>query len=129
MKTDIDSMEQLAATTKRLSRLLLAIGGNRFELLMVAVQEERDFLLHAILLALAVAGFGLLAVMTLTAAIAVLGWPYSPPGVLATLAVLHGAVGFYLYRRLAHCLRDWHMLSTLLDQLRKDRAALEQTIS
>jgi uncharacterized membrane protein YqjE len=41
----------------------LAIGENRFELLMVEVQEERERLLHAIVLALGAAALGLLAGM------------------------------------------------------------------
>jgi uncharacterized membrane protein YqjE len=40
---------QLVETSKRLARRLLTIGENRFELLMVEVQEEHERLLHAIL--------------------------------------------------------------------------------
>lgn len=47
---------------------------NRLELLAVEVQEERERLLHALLLALGVAAFGLLAGLTLTAAVAVVLW-------------------------------------------------------
>ena len=71
---------QLAATSKRFARRLLTIGENRLELLMVEVQEERERLLHAILLALGVAAFGLLAGITLTAAIVIWLWAYSPGG-------------------------------------------------
>ena len=38
---------QLVELSKRLARRLLAIGENRFELLMVEVQEEHERLLHA----------------------------------------------------------------------------------
>ena len=115
-------------TAKRLARRLLTIGENRVELLMVEVQEERERLLHAILLALGVATFGLLAGMALTGALVVLLWPFSPLAVLLTLTGLYGAAGIYLYRRLTGLLRDWQTLSATLDQLRKDRACLEEAL-
>src|SRR5450756_2455156 len=55
METATVSFKQLATTSKHFARRLLTIGENRLELLMVEVQEERERLLHAILLALGVA--------------------------------------------------------------------------
>jgi uncharacterized membrane protein YqjE len=107
----------------------LTIGENRLELLTVEVQEERERLLHAFLLALGVAAFGLLASLTLTAAIVVLLWQYSPFAVLLTLTGLYGVAAVCLYRRLTLLLRDWQTLSATLDQLRKDRACLEKTLA
>ena len=92
---------------------------------MVEVQEERERLLYAILLALGVAAFGLLAGVTLTATIVVWLWAYSHVAVLLTLTGLYGAAGVCLYRRLTVILRDWKNLPATLDQLRKDRACLE----
>jgi uncharacterized membrane protein YqjE len=77
-------------------------------------------------LALGVAAFGLLAGMTLTAAIVVWLWAYTPMAVLLTLTGLYGAAGVYLYRRLTGLLHDWQTLSATLDQIRKDRACLEK---
>ena len=67
METASTDAGQLFETSKRLARRLLAIGENRFELLMVEVQDERERLLHAIVLALGVAALGLPAVRALTA--------------------------------------------------------------
>ena len=128
MEESTVSFKQLAATSKHFAQRLLTIGENRLELLTVEVQEERERLLHAILLALGVATFGLLAGITLTAAIVVLLWAYSPVAVLLTVTGLYGAAGVWLYRRLTRLLRDWHTLSATLDQLRKDRACLEKTL-
>jgi uncharacterized membrane protein YqjE len=128
METATGSFKQLAATSRRFAQRLLTIGENRLELLTVEVQEERERLLHAILLALGVAAFGLLASLTLTAAIVVLLWTWSPLAVLLTLTGLYGAAGVYLYRRLTGLLRDWQTLSATLDQLRKDRACLEKNL-
>ena len=129
METATVSFRELAANSKQFARRLLTIGENRLELLTVEVQEERERLLHAILLALGVAAFGLLASLTLTAAIVVLLWTWSPLAVLLTLTGLYGAAGVYLYRRLTGLLRDWQTLSATLDQLRKDRACLEKNLA
>lgn len=123
------SLGQLAATSRRFAQRLLIIGENRLQLLTVEVQEERERLLHALLLALGVAAFGLLATVTLTAAIVVGLWAWSPVAVLLILTGLYGAVGVYLARQLSVCLRDWHTFSATLDQLRKDRACLEDILA
>ena len=74
------------------------------------------------------AAFGLLAAITLTAAIVVLLWSYSPVAVLLTLAVIYGAAGVCLGRRLTGWLLDRQTLPASLDQLRKDRACLEKIL-
>jgi uncharacterized membrane protein YqjE len=127
METATGSFKQLATASRRFAERLVTIGENRLELLTVEVQEERERLLHAFLLALGVAAFGLLAGLTLTAAIVVLLWAY-PVAVLLTLTGLYGVVAVCLYWRLTGLLRDWQTLSATLDQLRKDRACLEKTL-
>ena len=122
------NFNQLATTSKQFARRLLTIGENRLELLTVEVQEERERLLHALLLALGVAAFGLLASLTLTATIVVLLWAYSPIAVLIVLTTLYAAACIWLCRQLTGLLRDWQTLSATLDQLRKDRACLEKTL-
>jgi uncharacterized membrane protein YqjE len=122
------SFTRLTTASRQVSRRLLTIGENRLELLAVEVQEERERLLHAFLLALAAAAFGLLAGFALSAAIVVLGWPYSHVAVLLALTGLYGAAAICLYWRLAGLLRDWQTLSASLDQLRKDRACLEKIL-
>jgi uncharacterized membrane protein YqjE len=129
MEESTVSFRQLATTSKHFARRLLTIGENRLELLTVEMQEERERLLHAILLAAGVAAFGLLAGITLTAAIVVGLWAYSPVAVLLTLTGLYGAAGVCLYRRLTGFLRDWRTLSASLDQLRKDRVCLEKILA
>jgi uncharacterized membrane protein YqjE len=123
------SRGQLVELSQRLARRLLAIGENRFELLMVEVQEERERLLHAIVLALGVSALGLLAGMALTGAIVVLLWELSRVAALLVLTGLYGAAAACLYRRLTRLLRDWQNLPATLDQLRKDRACLEKHLT
>jgi uncharacterized membrane protein YqjE len=123
------SFRQLAVSSKHFARRLLTIGENRLELLTVEVQEERERLLHAFLLALGVAVFGLLAGFTFTAAIVVGLWTWSPLAVLVILTIAYAAAGIFLWRRLTGLLRDWQTLSASLDQLRKDRACLEKILT
>jgi len=128
METASVRFKQLGATSKHIARRLLSIGENRLELLTLEVQEERERLLHAFLLALGVVAFGLLAGIALTGVVVVLFWDYSPVAALLTLTGLYGVAAVVLYRRLTGWLRDWQTLSATLDQLRKDRACLERTL-
>jgi uncharacterized membrane protein YqjE len=129
MNPDAHELMHLARTSKRLVRLLLAMGENRVELLRVALQEEQQHILQTILLALGMAVFGLLAGIAFTAAVAVLWWDYSPVGVLLSLAAVYVIAGLLLSLKLRRLLRDWRILSTLLDQLREDRASLEHSLA
>ena len=129
METSTVNLWQLATTSKKFVRRLATIGENRLELLAVEVQEERERLLRAFLLALGVAAFGLLAGIALTAAIAVLFWTWSPVAVLLILTGIYAAAGIFLYRQLTGLLRNWQTLSASLDQLRKDRTCLENFLA
>ncbi len=104
MEESAVSFSQLATTSKHLARQLSIIGENRLELLMVEVQQERERLLQAFHLALGVAAFGLLAGITLTAAIVVLFWAYSPVAVLLALTGLYGVAGACLSCHYPHLL-------------------------
>ena len=129
MEESTVSFKQMVATSRQVVRRLLTIGENRLELLAVEVQEEREHLLHALLLLLGVAAFGMLASFTLTAALVVLLWAWSPVTVLLTLTVFYVAAALWLYRRLSGLLREWQTLSASLDQLRKDRICLGKILS
>jgi uncharacterized membrane protein YqjE len=129
MEESTASFSQLAASSKQFARRLLIIGENRLELFAAELQEERERLLHALLLALGVAAFGLLAGIALTALVVVLFWSVSPAGVLLVMTVLYGAAAAFLYVRLTRLLRDWRTLSATLDQLQKDRACLEKLLA
>jgi uncharacterized membrane protein YqjE len=128
MEKSTGSFTELSVTWKSFARRLLTIGENRLELFAVEVQEGRQHLLQAVLMALAVAVLGLLACMTLTAAIVVSLWAWSPVAVLLILTGLYGAAGTYLCLRLNRLIRNWQTLPASLDQLRKDRACLEKVL-
>ncbi|HTI99899.1 MAG TPA: phage holin family protein [Dongiaceae bacterium] len=126
METRSSSFQQLAAAARQLVRRLVTIAENRIELVTLEVQEGRERLLHVLFLALAVAALVLLAGITLTAAMVIWLWPISPGAVLLVLAGVYGSTGGWLGWRLTQRLRDWQTLPATLDQLKKDRAALEQ---
>jgi uncharacterized membrane protein YqjE len=129
METATDNFVEFGASSKHFARRLLTIGENRLELLMVEVQEERERLLRAILLALGAAVFGFLAGLALTIAIVIWLWHLSPVVVLLTLTVLYAAITICLYRRFAALQRDWKILPSTLDQFRKDRICLEESLN
>lgn len=128
MEPTANGFDRIGAASKRLANRLLTIGENRIELLVVEIQEERERLLHAFLLALGIATFGLLAGLTFTAAIVVLLWAFSPLAVLLTLTCLYGAAAVCFCRLFAGLRRDTKSVSASLDQLRKDRACLEKIL-
>jgi uncharacterized membrane protein YqjE len=121
--------EPLAETSKRFARRLLTIGGNRIELLMVELQEERVRLLQAILLALGVGALGLLAGLLFSGAIVLLLWNFSPMAVLLGLGSLYAAAAGWFYARLTRLLRDWENLPATVEQLRKDCACWERHLT
>jgi uncharacterized membrane protein YqjE len=129
METSSVSFGQLGRISKHFARRLLVIGENRLELLALEIQEERERQLHSILLVFGVAAFGLLAGITLTAAIVIGLLVYSPVVVLLSLTVLYAATGICLWRRLIRGLRNWQTLSATLDQLQKDRLCLEKILA
>ena len=126
MEQATGNMGQLVDSSKRFARSLFTVGENRLELLMVEVQEERERLLHAMLLMLGVAGFCFLALLALNVAIVVLLWDRSPVAVMLGLVGLYAVSSVWLYRRLTQRLNDWKVLSATLDQLRKDWACLKK---
>jgi uncharacterized membrane protein YqjE len=129
METTPGSFNHLATISKQFARRLAVIGENRLELLMVEVQEGRERLLLAFLLALGTAVFGLLAGLTFTAVIAYSLWGWSPLGALLILTAVYGAAGFHLYRRLSALLQKWQTIPASLEQLRKDRECLEKILA
>jgi uncharacterized membrane protein YqjE len=128
MEPAADNCGSFGTSSKHFARRLLTIGENRLELLMLEVQEERERLLRAILLALGVAVFAFLAGVALNVALVVVLWHLSPVAVLLVLTGLYSASAICLYRRFTTLLHDWKTLPATLDQLRKDRVCLEKTL-
>jgi uncharacterized membrane protein YqjE len=120
---------RLSAGPKRFARHLLAAGGNRLELFVLEMEEERRHFVEVLMLALGVAVLGLLAVMGLTAAAVVLFWQTSPITVLLALGAGYGLGAFFLHRRLLFVQQDWKTLSATLEQLQKDGECLKKILA
>ena len=124
-----DTFKEFSLATKQIGQRLLNIGENRLELLLVEIQEERDRLFRAILLALGIAAFGLLAGVALTLGVAVLLWDHSPAVVLLVLTIVYVGVASFLFTRLARLQNNWKPLPATLHQLKEDHKCLAQTLS
>jgi uncharacterized membrane protein YqjE len=108
---------------RQVAQRMLVIAENRFQLLMVEAQEERE----RILLALGAAAFGLLAGVVITILIAVALWDHSPVIALLVMAALYTLAAGIFYGRLVRLWRDWQTFPETLGQLKKDRECLEKT--
>ena len=129
METPSDNGSCLGDTAKRVAQRMMVIFENRFHLLLVEAQEERERVLLAVWLALGAAAFGLLAGVALTILIAVALWDHSPVIVLTVLTAVYTVSAIFLCGRLVRLQRDWQTLPGTLDQLKKDRACLEKTFN
>jgi uncharacterized membrane protein YqjE len=109
---------------KRILYRLLAIGENRFLLLLAEIEEERNRLLDTLVLAVVMAGLALLGAMAWSAALVLLFWPISPVGTLLLLGALYLLAAGLICWRMASRPRQPQVFCATLDQLKKDRACL-----
>jgi uncharacterized membrane protein YqjE len=128
MEPSSESSPDLVSAAKRISQRLFIIAENRLQLAMIEVQEERERVIQAMWLSVAVAAFGLLAGVTLTLALAVALWDHSPILAVLVLAAIYLIAALACYARLARLQKNWQTLPSTLDQLRKDRECLEKSL-
>ena len=128
MNGSANGASPLGEAAKRFVRRLPVLGENRIELLRIELQQTVACLLRLFVLALAVGVFGLLAGLTLTAAVAVCFWRLSALAALLVLGGLHGTIAALLWRRLWRLRREWKTLPATLDQLRKDFSCLKELL-
>lgn len=129
MEENTEKHGPLGASSKRLARRLLTIGETRLELLLIEAVEERERFIRSLVLALGIFAFGLLGVITLTAAIVVSLWNYSPVIVLFSVSALYLAVTVILYRQLRQTIRHREAFSATFEQIQKDHACLKKILS
>lgn len=129
MDSDANNAPHLGAASKRLAEQALVICENRFELLLVELQEERDRMLRVFWLSLGVGISALLAGVAISIAVAVACWSWSPVGAMVIVAGIYTGLAFFLYAQLAGLRRDWRTLPATLDELKKDRECLTKHLS
>jgi uncharacterized membrane protein YqjE len=128
MEPSTESPPDLGAAATRISQRLFVIAENRLQLLMVEIQEERERIVKAIWLAVAVAAFGLMAGVTLTLAVAVALWNRSPLLAVLVMAAIYLIAALICYARLAQMQKNWETLPATMEQLKKDRECLEKNL-
>jgi uncharacterized membrane protein YqjE len=117
-----------ASPTKALARLLLAAARNRVELLSLELEESGQELVRLLVLAVAAAVCGLLAGLSLTAAVVIMLWNHSPAAVLLGLAAFQAAVGLCLLARLRSRHREWAIVPETIRQIQLDCEQLEKSV-
>lgn len=110
----------VADASKRVALRIFGAGENRIELLLLELQEERERFFQAMLTALGIAAFGLMAGIVFTLAIVLLFWERSPFLGIGLLLVVYGGVTGLLFGRLNRLRQNWHSFSATIEQLRKD---------
>ncbi len=129
METVTEKIGHLGGSSKRLARRLMTIGESRLELLLLEAVEERVRFIRLLVFALGLFASGLLAMMTLTAAIVIALWDHSPVIVLLAITVIDGLIALALLLLLKKDMHEEEPFSATFDQLRKDHAALEKALS
>ncbi len=124
-----NSHVNVATASKRVTRRLLLILENRFELALVEIQEEREKILRSLWLAMMAFVFFLLAGVALTAIIAIAFWGNHPIAALLALMALYFSIGAGFFFRLTKLQRDWQTLPSTVEQMRKDRECLGKNLS
>lgn len=124
-----DSGFHWPAASKRVAQRLLMTCGNRFELLLLEAQEERERIVLAATFAVGAIFFALLAAISVTAIIVIAFWNQSPLIALGILAAIYAVFAVTLFVQLTRLQRDWKMLAGTLDQLKKDRECLEKNLN
>lgn len=129
METVTEKFGHLGGSSKRLARRLMTIGESRLELLLLEAVEERVRFIRLLVLALGIFASGLLAMMTLTAAVVIALWGHSPVIVLLSITVLDALIAVGLLLLLRKAMHEEEPFSATFDQLRKDHASLERALS
>jgi uncharacterized membrane protein YqjE len=119
----------VATASKRVAKRFLAILENRFALAVIELQEEREKVLHSLLYAMAAAVCVLLAGITLTILVAIAFWGNHPIVALSVLMALYLTIAAVFYLRLRKLRREWELLPSTIEQMRKDRECLGKNLS
>ena len=99
---------------------------NRIELFLVELREERFRVCEVVVLGCAGAVLGFMALLTVTVTLVVIFWDSARVMVLVVLSVSYCLATLGILWRLKVRLRNWSSFSATLDELKKDRACLDE---
>ena len=126
MDTSTEPSSGLFSAVRRLLNTALAGVENRIELFLVELREERFRVCDVLLLGCAGAMLGFMALLTVTVTLVVIFWDSARVQVLVALSASYSLATIGVFWRLKVVLRNWSSFSATLDELKKDRACLEE---
>jgi len=107
-------------TVVRLIKTLRALAGNRMELFLLEVQEERIRIFDALFLLAAGLVCIMMALIMITFTVVIIFWDTHRLLVLGLLVAGYAVGAAWALSRLRFLLRRWQAFSATLDQIRKD---------
>jgi uncharacterized membrane protein YqjE len=110
----------------RLLKTIIVIAHNRFELLLVEVQEERWRFFNALLLAGVVLILALMTLMAATVTIVVVCVMADRLDLIVALVLVYLAATIFSLWRLHARLKNWAPFSATLAEIKKDKACLDE---
>jgi uncharacterized membrane protein YqjE len=126
MDTTTDSSPGLFSSVKRLLTTALAGVENRIELFLIELREARLRIFDVVLLGCAAALMGFMALLLVTVTLVVIFWDSARVPVLVALSACYSLATMAIFWRLKIRLRNWSFFSATLNELKKDRACLEE---
>jgi len=126
METPSEPPPGIFSPLRRLLQTLVAIAGNRAELLAVEVREESARWLTAFLLVAALVALGTLTLALVTLTIVVLCWPDHRVAALVGLSAVYLVATVIVAARLRWRLHHWPTFSATVAELKKDKSWLEE---
>ena len=126
MDTSTDPSPGLFSAVRRLLNTALAGVENRIELFLVELREERFRVFDILLLGCAAAVLGFMALLTVTLTLVVIFWDSARVQVLVALSACYSLAAIGVFWRLKVRLRNWSSFPATLDELKKDRACLDE---
>src|SRR5213592_1034868 len=126
MDTSTESSPGMFSSAQRLLNTALAGVENRIELFLVELREERFRVFDVLLLGCAAGMLGFMALLTVTVTLVVIFWDSARVPVLVVLSACYSLATLGILWQLKVRLRNWSSFSALLDELKKDRACLEE---
>ena len=126
MDTSTEPSPGLFSAVRRLLNTALAGVENRIELFLVELREERFRVSEVLLLGCAGAVLGIMALLTVTVTLVVVFWDSARVQVLVVLSAFYSLATIGVFWRLKVLLHNWSSFSATLDELKKDRACLEE---
>jgi uncharacterized membrane protein YqjE len=126
MDTSTEPSPGLFSAVRGLLNTALAGVENRIELFLVELREERYRVFEVLLLGCAAALLAFMALLTITVTLVVVFWDSARVQVLVVLSAFYSVAAIGILWRLKVLLRNWSSFSASLDELKKDRACLEE---